>query len=241
MKVATEYKTWKKYALQLDQLQGKEEWKKEKQSQFYDYELIEFRLNKLRELRAKGDIHGLVLALRAGLLRNLGGLGSVNLHAYCAIGTKHLIEEYIDEVEKQLQFICDNLDIENEMDLQTKFELFYETRQAFGRSALLLSGGAGLGLYHFGVIKALHEEGVLEHIRVISGNKTFKMILMRLGSSVGSLIGALTATKTKEELPLLWEPGSIMLEAFEKKKAGNLRRKFNRLRSKGRSRIDLNV
>ena len=105
LKEATDYKTWKKLAIQLDQLEGKEEWKKEKESPLYDYELIEFRLNKLRDLRAKGDIHGLVLALRAGLLRNLGGLGNVNLHTYCAYGTKYLVEEYISEVEKQVRFL----------------------------------------------------------------------------------------------------------------------------------------
>ena len=61
------------------------------------------------------------------------------------------------------------------MDLQKKFDLFYETRQAFGRTALLFSGGAGLGLYHFGVLKALYEQGILSQIRVISGNKTIKI------------------------------------------------------------------
>lgn len=32
--------------------------------------------------------------------------------------------------------------------LKDKFDFFWETRQAFGRSALLLSGGAGLGRYN---------------------------------------------------------------------------------------------
>lgn len=34
--------------------------------------------------------------------------------------------------------------------LKKKFDFFYEARQTFGRSALLLSGGSTLGMYHLG-------------------------------------------------------------------------------------------
>ena len=37
--------------------------------------------------------------------------------------------------------------------LEQKFDFFYETRQSYGRTALLLSGGAALGMYHLGVVK----------------------------------------------------------------------------------------
>ena len=37
--------------------------------------------------------------------------------------------------------------------LQEKTDLFVRTRAAFGRTALLLSGGGGLGIFHFGVLK----------------------------------------------------------------------------------------
>lgn len=46
--------------------------------------------------------------LRATLLRNLGGIGRMELHTKCHVGTKRLIEDYITEVVKQLEFICDN-------------------------------------------------------------------------------------------------------------------------------------
>jgi len=38
-----------------------------------------------------------------------------------------------------------------------KLEFFGEARHAYGRRALLLSGGAGLGLYHVGVVKSLNQ------------------------------------------------------------------------------------
>ena len=59
-------------------------------------------------------------------------------------------------------------------------------RTAYGRTALCLSGGAMMGLYHFGVVSALHKEGLLPHI--ISG------------TSAGSVVGAILCTRTEEEL-----------------------------------------
>ena len=57
-----------------------------------------------------------------------------------------------------------------------KLTFFNETRHSYGRSALLLSGGAYLGYYHMGVAKSLYEQGMLP--RVISG------------ASAGSLMAA---------------------------------------------------
>ena len=42
-----------------------------------------------------------------------------------------------------------------------KLEFFSEAKHAYGRTALLLSGGASLGFYHIGVIKALFEQNLL--------------------------------------------------------------------------------
>lgn len=51
----------------------------------------------------------------------------------------------------------------------------------------MLSGGAGMGLHHFGLMKALYEQNLIPKIIT--------------GSSVGSLIAATFATKTLEEIP----------------------------------------
>src|SRR5437763_837501 len=65
------------------------------------------------------------------------------LCAYTHIGTKKLIEAYINEVVKQMNIICDtdSEDFPN----KAKLEFFTNTRQSFGRTALLLSGGATFG------------------------------------------------------------------------------------------------
>jgi len=57
---------------------------------------------------------------------------------------------------------------------------------------LCLSGGAMMGLYHFGVVKALLEANLLPHI--ISG------------TSAGSVVGAIVCTRTDDELMQDLEP-----------------------------------
>lgn len=65
-------------------------------------------------------------------------------------------------------------------------QLLRRARTAYGRTALCLSGGAMMGLYHCGHIRALLETGCLPHI--ISG------------TSAGAVIGAVLCTRTDEEL-----------------------------------------
>jgi len=66
------------------------------------------------------------------------------------------------------------------------FQFLKRARAAYGRTALCLSGGAAMGTYHFGIVKALHDEGVLPHI--ISG------------TSAGGVVGAFVGTRTDEEI-----------------------------------------
>jgi hypothetical protein len=71
-------------------------------------------------------------------------------------------------------------------------------RAAYGRTALCLSGGAMMGLYHFGHVKALLEQGLLPNI--ISG------------TSAGSVIGAMLCTRTDEELRRDLEPKILAMK-----------------------------
>lgn len=75
--------------------------------------------------------------------------------------------------------------IKNHVELKPKIELFRSLRHAHGNTALLLSGGGSLGVYHVGVMKAILEAGVFP--RIIAG------------SSSGSIIAAMICTKNEEE------------------------------------------
>lgn len=153
------------------------EWKTKKECSLYDYNGIEKKLNILKSLMDSKNIHELKSYLRSSLIRNIGGIGNIELYTKSKIGTKKLIEDYVDNVVKSLEYICDT-EFED-FPPEEKFEFFYETRQAFGRSALCLSGGATLGMYHLGVIKVLFEHKLLP--RVISGSSVGSIIASVLG------------------------------------------------------------
>ena len=59
------------------------------------------------------------------------------------MGTKRLIESYLDEVVLQL----DELSNATSISAATKKRFFSDSQQAFGQSALLLSGGLSFGMY----------------------------------------------------------------------------------------------
>lgn len=86
------------------------------------------------------------------------------------------------------------------MSTQMKLDFIHDTRQAFGRSTLVLQGGAIFGLCHLGVVKALFLRGLLP--RIITGTAT------------GALIAALVAIHTEEELPRVLKGDGIDLSAF---------------------------
>ena len=60
------------------------------------------------------------------------------------------------------------------MPYKKKIEFFIETRHAVGRTALMLSGGGILGLYHIGVIKVMWECNVLP--KIICGSSSGSII-----------------------------------------------------------------
>lgn len=87
--------------------------------------------------------------------------------------------------------------------MRKKMEFFIEMRHAVGRTALVLSGGGLMGMYHAGVIKTLYELKLLP--RIISG------------SSAGSIIASFICSRKYEEIPELFEDNGIKWDAFEKR------------------------
>lgn len=189
LRQASDYESWQQAAERLDNRTGMNAWKADDRADAYDHWLIRSRLQQLRRLRRGDDVLGLVHFLRQGLHWNLGGIGSGDLYSACESGTKHLIDDYIDEVCTCLQQLRDSRD--PSLSPEAKLQFFEETALSFGRSALMLSGGATLGLFHVGVIKALWDADCLP--RVISG------------SSAGSVVAATLGTRSDDELEEMFE------------------------------------
>jgi TAG lipase/steryl ester hydrolase/phospholipase A2/LPA acyltransferase len=196
---APEYTTWRDIAAELDRLQGNDAWREDDTSDDYDHLLIKERLAQMRALRRRADVRPLVYMLHEGLHGNLGNITNAALYNVARVGTKKLIEDYVEEVARCLDYICagDFPDFSPD----EKYLFFRRTGGVFGRSALMLSGGATLGMFHLGVIKALHENDLLP--RVISG------------SSAGAIIAGMVGVRDDRQLPLIFDPEGLNLRAFQ--------------------------
>lgn len=200
MEQATDYFTWRTHAVDLDAQADMDIWKSNPNSRFYQHQLIQQRLINLRAWRKANDWPQLIYSLREGLHRNLANLANPELYKHTRVGTKYLIDEYITEVTSLLNYLCDH-DIPD-FPYAEKLMFFRHTGQSFGRSALMLSGGANMGMFHMGVIKALLEQRLLP--RVISG------------SSAGSVVAALVGTRKNSELPALFSGEGIEFNTWKR-------------------------
>lgn len=179
-------------------------------SRSYDWNLINQRLQSLITAREEEDLPALLDLVRAGLVRNLGNITSPRLFNRSFAGTKYLIEEYTAQVVEAIEDINDPSSLVvtsssgglvSSLSTQRKLDFLHDSRQAFGRTTLVLQGGAIFGLCHLGVVKALFLRGLLP--RIITGTAT------------GALIASLVAIHTEDELPHVLKGDGIDLSAFE--------------------------
>lgn len=175
---AREYQTWFEAAQDLDRWEGQETWREDEVSPDYDYVLIRSRLEKIRKYRNSDDVLKLVHFLRQGMHWNLGNISNPELYRHSRVGTKYLVQDYLDTLVSTFNYLCDT-DFP-ELPTEEKNKFFQDLAQAFGRSALVLSGGATMGFFHVGVVKALREQGLLP--RVISGSSAGAMVAAALGA-----------------------------------------------------------
>jgi predicted acylesterase/phospholipase RssA len=181
---AINYSQWLAASTALDRLDGSMAWREQHESDDYDHRLILSRVEVLKGLRRRKDYDQLVFRLREELHGNLGNMANPVLYQKARSGTKFLINQYLDEVTSALDMLCDS----NVKTLppSRKRRFFNRAARSFGRSALLLSGGASYGLFHIGVIEELLDQQLMPDVIT--------------GSSAGSIVAGFIATHTDEEL-----------------------------------------
>ncbi|KZT66024.1 patatin-domain-containing protein [Daedalea quercina L-15889] len=195
LRSAQTYQEWKDAALVLDEYLRFDEWKHIDEDPFYDWRLVRKVRRSLKALRERGDARGLVGVLETCLRTNFAGVESSSETFY---GTKDLIEDYVNEEEKALEFVRESTELSND----EKRRFFKSVNTNLGTSALCLSGGASFGYYHFGIVKAFLDAGLMP--RVISG------------TSAGGVVAAMACTRTDGELRRLLTPDlAKRLTAFE--------------------------
>ncbi|WPK23475.1 hypothetical protein PUMCH_000716 [Australozyma saopauloensis] len=180
---ATTYKKWYQLSAQLDELTGSNLWKLNPESTEYDFNIVYRQLNEMRNARLNKDYKLLLFLVRTKWSRNVGNMGDLNLYRHSHVGTKRLIEEYIEECQQSLHYLVNDAGV----NLEDRYLLgmLIQTRKNIGRTALVLSGGSTFGVSHIGVLIALLENNLLP--RVISG------------SSAGSIIASILCTHTNDE------------------------------------------
>ncbi|KAI3830202.1 hypothetical protein L1987_04336 [Smallanthus sonchifolius] len=209
MRAALTYEEWAHAARMLDK-----ETPKLNEHDLYDEELVRNKLQELRHRRQECSLRDIIFCMRADLIRNLGNMCNPELHKGRHQVPK-MIQEYIDEVSTQLRMVCDS--DSDELLLEEKLAFMHETRHAFGRTALLLSGGASLGAFHVGVVKTLVEHKLLP--RIIAG------------SSVGSIMCSVVATRSWPELQSFFEDSWHSLQFFDQ--MGGIFNVFKRVMTQG--------
>lgn len=143
----------------------------------------------MEDARLSRDPKRMLFLMRTTLTRHLGGMGNTRLYKHTHVGTKELIEQYNASVLDTLGSLLEVTRRRNSAipDSRYLLEQILQARQAFGRSALLLSGGGTFGMNHIGVVKCLWDTKLLP--RIISG------------ASAGSIVCAVLCTRTDDEAP----------------------------------------
>jgi TAG lipase / steryl ester hydrolase / phospholipase A2 / LPA acyltransferase len=188
------YSQFQQAAKRLGDLCNFENWRNNDRPESCDYDVsqLQHRIRKIQQARHSRDPEKMFYLLRTQVSRYVSGINEELLFHPFLLGTKKLIEEYVDAV-------CDLIDDFTNLCLsdgtcydQLRFaELFGEVTKSYGKTAGLFSGGGTLGMRHVGTIKGLYETGNLP--RVISG------------SSAGSIVCAVLCSKTDENLQRVLE------------------------------------
>lgn len=185
---AQTYAEWLAIAEALDAQRGMDTWRSLAKSSRYNHESIQARVNKLKRLRRNKKAADLLFMLNEGIHGNMDGMANAALYRKAAGGTKHLIDEYVTEIEASLCYLAGSGT--PGVSKTQKIDFFERAAQCFGSTALMLSGAGALGFFHLGVVRALHLENLLP--RVISG------------SSAGSIVAAVVASRSPAELDRLF-------------------------------------
>ncbi|KAI9018243.1 acyl transferase/acyl hydrolase/lysophospholipase [Hyaloraphidium curvatum] len=180
---ARTYAEFKAAARELDAHLGNEAWKRRVDSLDHDADTVIRTARRLDKYRARGDLRRLREVLLHGALKpNHGGVENPGLYSHTYWGTKHGVERFVASTIAALDYVSAT----PYLSAAEKRDFFRKAAHQYGRSALLLSGGAGLGYYHLGVLDALISNDCLPDVIT--------------GTSAGSLIAAMVGVRTLDEI-----------------------------------------
>eukprot|EP01083_Nonionella_stella_P080316 220696_1 len=179
---ASTYAEYAKFGLKLDEMQGYDAWRIRKKSNLYCYEKIQNHVLQMTKFRDTNQIRCLMQFIRSKILRTYCYITNPQLYSISCIGTKKLIEDFLDNMCQSLHEISQC----NGLSLEERIAFVQELRHLLGRTALCLSGGAGLASSHVGVVHTM------------ARNKLLPSIIS--GASGGAVVAAWVCTRTDFDL-----------------------------------------
>ncbi|MAA65138.1 MAG: phospholipase [Alteromonadaceae bacterium] len=196
---ANSYEQWFDAAEKLDEMDGLLAWREDGDTGMLHSDLIREHIRQMAHYRQEGDTVNLPRVLQESLYRHLGELSNPDLYGVARTGTKLLVTEFLQEVERSMRFVCDQP--MPGVSAEQKLQLFHRAERVFGRPALMLSGGAAFGIYHLGVTRALWQRDLLPDVVA--------------GSSMGAIIAASICCRNDTELAAFFEkPHQVHLDAL---------------------------
>lgn len=199
LSLAESYEEWREIGLKLDEETQLNAWKYDNDSPYFDAELVAHRFTLLSRYRLMKRHPELLSLIREGLAHDLGNIGHPMLFSIAHVGTKKLIEDYVQEMSDCLKYVAS--DEFTWLSTQDKYEFFKSCEVAYGQPALMFSGGATLGLFHSGVCKALLENDLLP--QVLSG------------SSAGAIMAAIIGTSDRQGIEDMIHGDGFFDQAFK--------------------------
>jgi TAG lipase / steryl ester hydrolase / phospholipase A2 / LPA acyltransferase len=106
-KVAKSFEEWQTIAEELDEIRGYDLWRHQNRSLLYDHKMLEKRIRFTREMMQRGDVFDLMFRMRSGLARDQFGMQHEGLFSRALVGTKVIVEQYLETVADGLNYICD--------------------------------------------------------------------------------------------------------------------------------------
>ena len=194
LRSAGSYQEWLDAARAYDKYTKQDLWRRKDHSSQYDYVSIRTRLDRLRSLKARHDTRGMLFTLNEGIHGNMGGMGRAGLYGRAKSGTKHLVEDYIDEIVHTLEYLAD--EDSSDISAEQKHEFFRRASHCFGHSAFMMSGSGSLLFFHVGVVKALAEADLLPSVMS--------------GSSGGAIVGSIVCSHKDEDIAELLNPAYFL-------------------------------
>lgn len=204
LRQASDYAEWLDAAEALDRLEHRLDWIQDPRSPWFDNVGVAAKTAEFISCREQEDPLRLMLVLEEALSQYHNDVINPRLYGETYTGeNKAIASTFLREAAASLYYLADAK--REGFDLETKLQLFETAFHKYGRSALMLSGGGTLGIYHFGVVKALYQQDLLPTVMA--------------GSSMGAIVAAGLSTRTRAELDdFLSTPEAVQRQALKLKK-----------------------